>query len=304
MFTNNHQQQNRVFRARFCYTETMFSKHDLLRRQAMNTNVREIIHRFFRSRGYLEFQTPLLVRYPDMSPELEPVAVELDVSNPSQATIHGALITSPEFSMKKLIGAGLERIYTITPCFRAGEALFPHNTPEFTMLEWYRVGGNYQDCMQETEALVNLVLEQTGSWPRIEYSQANVDELGDPHVAQDRFFVMNYPPEKAALAKLSEDKTYAERFEAFLGGFELCNGFSELLDANEQRKRFEFERNERIAKGKRTFDIDEELLEALTHIQKPVCGNALGVDRLVMLKYGIGDINDIQLFPARERFSS
>ena len=129
-----------------------------------------------------------------------------------------------------------------------------------------------------------------------------MDEQGDPQLTLPRFFVMNYPPDKAALSKLSADGTYAERFEAYVQGIELCNGFSELLDPVEQRRRFEQEQAERNAQGKRIFLIDEILLEALGKIQKPVCGNALGVDRLVMLKYGIGDINDIQLFPSRERF--
>jgi len=75
-----------------------------------------------------------------------------------------------------------------------------------------------------------------------------------------------------------------------------------LIDAKEQRIRFEQEQEERRKMGKRVFGIDEELLESLAKINRPVCGNALGVDRLVMLKYGVGDINDIHIFPPRDRF--
>ncbi|PIX62343.1 hypothetical protein CO057_04335 [Candidatus Uhrbacteria bacterium CG_4_9_14_0_2_um_filter_41_50] len=280
----------------------MLSKDDILRRQAMGDNVVAAVHHFFRSRGYLGFNPPLLVRYPDLAPTIDPVVVELDIFNPAPEKTDAALITSPEFAMKKLLGAGFEKIYTVTRCFRAGEALAPHNSPEFTMLEWYRVGANYESCMRETEALVNHIMGWEGEWPRVEYKDANMDEDEDPRVDHNRFFVMNYPPEKAALAKLSEDGKYAERFEAYAGGMELCNGFSELIDAKEQRIRFEQEQEERRKMGKRVFGIDEELLESLAKINRPVCGNALGVDRLVMLKYGVGDINDIHIFPPRDRF--
>ncbi len=287
----------------FCYTLIMLSKEDLLRRQAMATNVIDEIHRFFQSRGYLYFETPLLVKYPDMSPSIDPIVVNFDIVDDGLKNIEAALITSPEFSMKKLLGTGLEKIYTITPCFRAGESLKPHNTPEFKMLEWYRTNADYKDCIKETQELVNTILGLDDDWPLVRYNEANVDENEDPQVDFDKFFLIDYPVEKAALARLSKNGDYAERFEAYVNGIELCNGFSELIDAQEQRKRFEKEQEERRRQGRKVFGIDEELLEALEKIKKPVCGNALGVDRLIMLKYGISDINNIQLFPAEERFN-
>lgn len=280
----------------------MLSKDDMLRRQAMWKLVKDQIHHFFKSRGYLEFRVPSLVRYPDMEPTVDPFCLNLEV--PGQEPIKAALMTSPEFSMKKLVAAGFDRIYTTQRVFRNGEALGPHNAPEFSLLEWYRVGGDYKDCMQETMDLVNTVLEIEEDWPRIKHADANVDDAGDPHVDEKRFFLMDYPVEEAALAKISEDGTYAERFEAYADGMELCNGFSELIDPVEQRARFEKEQEKNRAAGKCVFGIDEELLEALAKIDKPLCGNALGVDRLAMLKYGISDINDLHTFPPRERFGN
>lgn len=261
--------------------------------------VLDSVHGFFASRGFTHVRTPLLVRTPGMEPNLDPFEVEIDV--PAQEARRAAFVTSPEYAMKKLLGAGFEKIYSIGPVFRNGESFGPHNLPEFTMLEWY-APGSYEDLMNETEDLLKHVLEDVRDWPRFDHSDANVDAHGDPHVDPSRFFVQNYPANEAALAKLTPDGKYAQRFEAFADGLELCNGFAELTDVQEQRARFQKEREERRRAGKTVFPIDEALLKALERIDSAVYGNALGIDRLVMLRYGVGDINDIQLFPANERY--
>lgn len=300
----------------------MLSKEDIQYRKKLWDDTLKDVRQFFVSRGFEEFQTPLLVGSPGMEPNLEPFGV--DVNIPGRASlplmkgelegvsqksagpplappslgggrrVKAGLITSPEYSMKKLLGAGFEKIFTITPVFRNNES-GKHNTPEFMMLEWY-APGIYQDLMDETEALLQFVLKDETKWSRIEHQNANVDEHGDPHVDQDRYFIKNYPVKEASLARISDDGKYAERFEAFGDGMELCNGFAELTDADEQRRRLEKERAQRQKKGSEVYPIDEELLEAIENIKTPVYGNALGLDRLVMLKYGIGDINDIQIF--------
>ncbi len=228
-----------------------------------------------------------------MEPNLDPVETKIHLTNPVQE-INAALITSPEYAMKKLLGAGLERIYTITPVFRNNESLGPHNLPEFRMLEWYGQGG-YGDLLNETEDLLKHVLEDETPWARLPYGAAQVDSFGEPHTDEKRFFVTEYPVSQASLARLSDDGEYAERFEAFADGLELCNGFCELTDSDEQRKRFEKEKQERIELGKTVFPIDEELLKSLDNIEGSVYGNALGLDRLIMLKYAERDIRDIQL---------
>jgi len=227
------------------------------------------------------------VKSPGMEPNLDPLEVMVN-GEPH------ALITSPEYAMKKMLGSGMEKIYTITPVFRDHEG-GPHNIPEFTMLEWY-APGTYEDLMDETEALLKTVLEDERAWNRLTFEEAKVDEHGDPQTDEPRLFVTKYPKDQAALARISDDGSYAERFEAFAQGLELCNGFCELTNADEQRQRFVQEQDDRKTQGKTVFPIDRELLEALKQIKHSVYGNALGLDRLVMLKYGVGDIHDIQLF--------
>ncbi len=255
-------------------------------------SVESQVHAFFTARGFVHVRTPLLVRSPGMEPNLDPMEIDVHVTHPARV-IQAGLITSPEYSMKKLLGMGMRKIYTITPVFRDAEALGPRNLPEFTLLEWYGVGG-YEDLMQETEALLRLVLQDASPWKRLTYEQANVDEFGDPHTQEKRLFVTHYPREQASLARLDEEG-FAQRLEVFADGLELCNGFCELTDAREQRRRFQLEQEERRRMGKRVFPIDEELLEALANIKDSVYGNALGLDRLVMLKYAASDIRDIQL---------
>ncbi|TAL49717.1 hypothetical protein EPN81_04995 [Patescibacteria group bacterium] len=264
----------------------MLTNEDLTRRLAMWQDVETKIHAFFQARGFVHVRTPLIVRCPGMEPNLDPLEVSVN-GEPH------ALITSPEYSMKKFVGSGLKKIYTLTPVFRNHET-GNHNTPEFSMLEWY-APGTYEDLMNETEDLLKCVLEDQTSWPRFSFQEAAVDTFGDPHTDEQRLFVTRYPKEHASLARLATDGTYAERFEAFGDGMELCNGFCELLDPIEQRKRFVQEQEERRRLGKSVFPIDEELLCALGRIKEPLYGNALGLDRLVMLKYAIRDIHDIQL---------
>lgn len=278
----------------------MISKEDILRRQVMWTNVETRIRQFFVEREFIEVRTPLLVTSPGMEPNLDPMEVEVKLTHPSR-NIKAGLITSPEYSMKKLLGAGLEKIFTITTVFRNLESVNTTNQAEFMMLEWY-ASGSYEDLMNETEELLHTVLEDDAVWPRLNYEEAQIDEHGDPHTDAKQFFVTNYPAEQASLAKLSADGKTAQRFEAFSDGLELCNGFVELTDANEQRQRFEKEQEERRKLGKTVFPIDKDLLNALDSIKHEVYGNALGLDRLVMLKYGVRDINAIQLFPADKRF--
>lgn len=293
----------------------MLSKDDLQLRLQMKNNVLKRVREFFVSRGFLEIEhPPIITQHPGQEPNLDPMEVDLKLVNPSR-NVKAGLITSPEYAMKKLMGAGMEKIFTITPVFRNMEANSQTNAPEFLMLEWY-APGSYDDLMDETENLLKFVLEDDTSWSRLRYEEAKmVDE--EPNVDEKRFFITHYPAEKASLAKVQDG--YAERFEAFansvisdsdLGStdkhvnrpLELCNGFCELTDPQEQRRRFQMEQEERRQEGKTVFPIDEELLKSLGNINKSIYGNALGIDRLIMVKYGIADINQVQIFPFQDRY--
>lgn len=301
------------------------------------------IHAFFRSRGFIEAHTPLLVASPGMEPNLDPLAVSLKMLNNGGREVKAGLITSPEYSMKKMLGMGFEALYTVTPVFRNKELLGKRWSIEFTMLEWYRQGADYTVCMEETEALINEVLGWEGKWDRVSYVDAfekvhgfvpadatgeKVREIAkgakianadaDPvHEVIDgvffatvlpktghseRYFLCEFPVPCASLSKVSADGRYAERFEAYVGELEMCNGFTELVDADEQRKRFLAEAEERRNMEKEVFPVDEDLLARLSSVSSPTYGNALGVDRLVMLALGVKDIDSIHVFPPSERF--
>ncbi len=126
--------------------------------------------------------------------------------------------------------------------------------------------------------------------------------LVEPGLARESrpLILWKYPGNQAALARLSsDDPSVAERFELYVGGVELCNGFDELTDPSEQRLRFEQDRIRRSAQGRATYPIDERFLAGLTCGMPRAGGNALGFDRLLMLATGARELADVIAFPAR-----
>jgi elongation factor P--beta-lysine ligase len=120
----------------------------------------------------------------------------------------------------------------------------------------------------------------------------------EPHLGKEKpQFLIDYPASQAALArKKTDDPFYAERFELYINGLELCNAFGELVDPVEQRKRLEEEQEQRKEMGKEAYPIDEMFIEALKTMP-PSGGNALGIDRLVMVLLGKKSIEEVLLFP-------
>jgi elongation factor P--(R)-beta-lysine ligase len=111
-------------------------------------------------------------------------------------------------------------------------------------------------------------------------------------------FLTDYPLSQAALARPSREQVgFAERFELYAGGIELCNGYGELTDPIEQRRRFQAERQARKQTGRRVYPLERRFLAALAEGMPPSGGNALGVDRLVMLATGAPSIQDVIPLP-------
>ena len=261
------------------------------------------IRAFFDARGFTEVETPVRIPAPAPEPHID--------CPPSGDWF---LRASPELQMKKLLAAGMERIYQIGPCFRAGEKGRRHS-PEFTMLEWYRTNADYSDIAHDAEELLAEVLKRDrANVQRITVREAYRRWAGwDPVEAwdQDRFdfdmatkielnlpkeplFLIDYPAPAASLARLkADDPRVAERWELYVDGIELANAFTELTDPVEQRRRFESARAERRALGEADYPLDEEFLDALGRMP-PSGGVALGVDRLVMLACGASSIADVQ----------
>lgn len=285
----------------------------------------QAIRRFFIEREYLEIETPLLIPAP--APENH-----IDAVPAGDLFLH----TSPELCMKRLMAAGYDRIFQVCRCFRMGERGTRH-LPEFTMLEWYGAGMNYLDLMRDCEELIRSVSRELGlgdtlryqgdelslhpPWERVSVREAFQRHASMPMeeaLARDRFdevvvtevepflgatrptFLYDYPARLAALSRRKPgDEGVAERFELYMARLEIANGFSELNDAEEQRARFEAERQERQRSGKPVYPFPERFLRSLPLM--PECaGIALGVDRLVMLLADQANIDHVVSFTPEE----
>ncbi len=288
----------------------------------IRSNVLQAIRRYFLSREFVEVDTP--VRLP--APALETFIDAIPSGD-------WYLRTSPELHMKRLLVAGMPKIFQMGPCFREGERGRHHN-PEFTMLEWYRANADYETILEDAQALISDVAQEVlGStilqwgdgeidvdrpWVRLSVSEAFLQHAGwdpvlafdadrfdldlinkvEPALPRDRGVVLiDYPIEVAALAKPHpDDPRVAQRWELYMGGLELANAFSELTDAAEQRRRFEECAAERSAAGREVYPLDQPFLAALEDGMPPSGGIAMGVDRLVMLVANAASIQDVITF--------
>ena len=290
--------------------------------------------------------------------EVDPAALQVSPGNEAhlhgfETTVIGAdgqgrrmfLHTSPEFAMKKLLAAGETRIASFAHVWRNRDR-GPRHSPEFTMLEWYRVAEDYTVLMQDCADLLALAARQAGTtelrWrdatcdpfatpDRLSVAEAfqrfaGIDLLAtlapdgtpdpqalaaqmagqgirfaqddtwsdmlsrvlvekvEPHLGHGRPTILDrYPAAEAALARrCPDDPRVAERFELYACGVELANGFGELTDPTEQRRRFEAEMDEKQRVYGHRYPLDEDFLAALA-LMPPASGIALGFDRLVML---------------------
>ena len=285
----------------------------------------QAIRGFFIDREYLEVETP--IRIPAPAPEAHINAVITD---------NWFLQTSPELCMKQLLAAGFSRIFQICKCFRHKERGTKH-LPELTMLEWYSTGRNYKDLMDECENLICSVARLINGNDKISYRGREI-HLGTPWtrmsvaaafhqyaameiekaLEKDCFdevmaneiepnlgsltplFLYDYPAPCGALARLKTgNELLAERFELYIAGIELCNGFSELTDPAEQKARFEKEQRKRKTFGHPVYPMPQKFLEVLKGMPD-AGGNALGIDRLVMLFCDATEIDNVVTFTPEE----
>lgn len=300
--------------------------------------------------------------------EVDPVALQISPGN--EAHLHGFatsaigndgvghpmyLHTSPEFAMKKLLAAGETRIAAFAHVWRNRER-GPLHSPEFTMLEWYRVGQDYAVLMEDCAAFLRLAATIAGTRvlrfrdrtcdpfapvERLSVAQAfqryaGIDLLAtcgpggqtdatalaaqlpaagvrmapddtwsdmlsrvlvqcvEPHLGLGRITVLDrYPAAEAALARpATDDPRVAERFELYACGVELANGFGELTNPAEQRRRFVLEMDEKSRVYGERYPLDEDFLAALA-LMPAASGIAMGFDRLVMLATGAPRIDDV-----------
>ncbi|MEI8054433.1 MAG: EF-P lysine aminoacylase EpmA [bacterium] len=284
------------------------------------------IRDFFVTRNVIEVETPLLSHSTNPAPYLNSFCLN-DLY----------LQTSPEFAMKRLLAAGSGDIYQICKAFRENELGRLHN-PEFTILEWYRIGFDHHDLMDEVSDFLKVIINAAES-KRFTYREIFIEFLKiNPHesniaqlktVAQDNnlsvsvlsddydvwlqllfthliepklgqespVFIYDFPVSQAMLANVrSEGPPVASRFEVYFKGVELANGFHELSDAKEQRKRFLRDLAKRRELNLSQVPLDENFLLALLNL--PDCsGVALGVDRLLLLAANASSLNETLCYP-------
>ncbi|MBR9973490.1 EF-P lysine aminoacylase EpmA [Magnetospirillum sulfuroxidans] len=320
------------------------------------------VRAFFDRVDFTEVETPCLQISPGLEPHLKAFATALqDPWGEPDQTLY--LHTSPEFAMKKLLVAGMERIFQIAHVFRNGERSDTHS-PEFSMLEWYRAGGAINQMMDDTEELVRACTRAAGKqtlrranhlcdpfapWERLSIAQAfdrhcGIDVLAtapdpwapdtarlaaeatrigvsvsptdrwddiffkilldriEPHLGMATPTILHsYPLSMAALARPNPaDNRVADRFEAYACGVELCNAFGELTDAGEQERRFIADMDMKEALYGERYPLDRDFLAALAHGMPEAAGNALGLDRLVMLICGADSLEQVLWLPVQK----
>jgi lysyl-tRNA synthetase class 2 len=301
------------------------------------------LRRYFDERDFCEVQTPVLMREAVLDEHVDLLWID-DRRSVVAANLEGpwVLQSSPEQAMKRLLASGAAKaIYQIGPVFRASEAGALHN-PEFTMVEWYRVGDGLLEGVGLLDSLIQAVLKRPAAdvltyreaflrWMQIDLTDPDaqtVEHLRETarrhaiHVASDfsdrpmewldllfshgvqpmlgqhrPTIVTHYPAAQAALARKTSDGLWAERFELFIEGVELANGYAELLDAKELWERSQEQAARKRARGRSVPPLPRRLLAAQRAGLPPCSGCALGFDRLLMVASGAPSIDRVLAFP-------
>lgn len=281
--------------------------------------ITDCISDFFISRGFTEVNTPLVIPAPVPEPYIDFIKKS-----------DGYLRPSPEIEMKILLSQGHEKIFQIGPCFRKGEKGRLHKE-EFTMLEWYEAGADYNNLMEFTRDMILFLADKILSSTSVEYNGETIELASgweimtvaqafakfadtspqeaikkgifedtlvnqvEPFLSRKRPVILkDYPSRFAALAKLKEgDIKASERWELYLGGIEIANTYSELIDPVENRARFAKFAEERQALNKEPIPVNEEFFQALEKGIPESSGCALGIDRLAMIINDVSNINDL-----------
>lgn len=292
------------------------------------------IRSFMNDRGILEVETPILSHATVTDPHIESfVTTYHSPRQPESKQLY--LQTSPEYAMKRLLSTGVGDIYQIAKVFRNTEHGDLHN-PEFTMLEWYRQGYNHHQLAVELDILLDLFEinpSQKIDYGELFAACTGLDphhcgntellkaarQYGPSSVIEDRStlldfifshkitptlghdqpgLVYHYPECQSALAQLTDGSTkMAERFELFINGMEIANGFHELTDKDEQSRRFEQDIQYRRRNNYSIPPIDPLFLNALQSGLPDCAGVAVGIDRLLMVIVGVREIQEVLAFP-------
>ena len=286
------------------------------------TAVREM-RRILEDHGYVEVETPMLT----------PLATGA-AARPFR-THHNALDIdlyariAPELYLKRLLVGGFEKVYELNRNFR-NEGISSRHNPEFTMLEFYWAYADVNEMMDFCEDMLRAVVFKVLGHTHVQFGEHSLDfgqpfrrvgmqeslagfvdaekitnenvvdlfeEYVEPTLVQPTF-ITDFPKPISPLSKASPANPHvAERFELYMVGMEIANGFSELNDPVEQYERFRDQVRQRERGDEEAMLMDEDYIRALSYGMPPAAGIGIGVDRLVMLLTNRSSIRDVILFP-------
>jgi lysyl-tRNA synthetase class 2 len=284
--------------------------------------IREL-RRILEDHGYVEVETPML------TPLATGAAARPFKTHHNTLGIDLYARIAPELYLKRLLVGGFEKVYELNRNFR-NEGISSRHNPEFTMLEFYWAYADVNQMMDFCEELLRAVVFKAlghtharfgeveidfaqpfrrvgmkeslrGLIPDSEITNENVIQQFEKHVEAGLVqptFITHFPKPISPLSKASpSDPSVAERFELYIAGMELANGFSELNDPAEQFERFRDQVKQRERGDEEAMVMDEDYIRALSYGMPPAAGIGIGVDRLVMLLANKQSIRDVILFP-------
>ena len=292
------------------------------------TLILESMRQSLKNRNFVEVETPMMHPIPGGA------VARPFVTHHNALDRDLFLRIAPELYLKRLLVGGFERVFEINRSFR-NEGLSTRHNPEFTMLEYYEAYSSLDRTIEFTEnmikdatqkicgslnitwgddsldlanfrkeTLANLVLEQNTNLTDTDLAKFSGKELLDlfEETVEDKLiqptFVLGYPVEVSPLSRRNNDNPdIADRFELFIGGKEIANGFCELNDPDDQAERFKAQVAAKDAGDNEAMSFDEDYVTALEHGMPPAVGVGIGIDRLVMMITNQTSIRDVILFP-------
>ena len=292
------------------------------------TKIIESVRNSLKNRDFIELETPMMHPIPGGA------VARPFVTKHNALDRELFLRIAPELYLKRLLVGGFERVFEINRSFR-NEGLSTRHNPEFTMLEYYEAFTTLEKTIEFTENMIKSASDEINDGHKVMWgndeidlsnfrkcnlsdlvleenknlSKEDINKLGGKELlelfestVEDKLiqptFVIGYPVEVSPLSRRNnENPNIADRFELFIGGKEIANGFCELNDPDDQAERFKDQVKAKDTGDKEAMSYDEDYIIALEHGMPPAVGVGIGIDRLVMMITNQTSIRDVLLFP-------